>query len=193
VTDDSLAARVAAVERALTDGDPVADLSDAAETQRRLDRLTDDLADLTERVDALEATVQSLHGYVGEIEHVNERVERRADAARAAVERLDEQSPGGVPDRPVPGAEGGEPRSEGVAVGSDRVDDRTGRTGERGDRPQRRPDGARPEAGNDRPDRTPTALDEDAYALDEEDSDDNDVGDGGGGGESLLGRLRSSL
>jgi len=91
VTDDSLEARVAAVERALTDGDPVADLSDAAELRRQLDAVTDDLDTLAERVDALEATVQSLHGYVGEIEHVNERVERRADAARAAVERLDEQ------------------------------------------------------------------------------------------------------
>lgn len=99
MTDDSLAARVAAVERALTDGDPVADLSDAAEVQRQLDALTDDLDSLTERVDAVEATVQSLHGYVGEIEHVNERVERRADAARAAVERLDDQSHGRMPER----------------------------------------------------------------------------------------------
>ena len=103
MTDDSLAARVAAVERALTDGGSVADLSDAAELQRQLDTLTDDLDTLTERVDALEATVQSLHGYVGEIEHVNERVERRADAARAAVERLDEQSRSPTPDRVQPG------------------------------------------------------------------------------------------
>jgi len=94
VTDDSLEARVAAVERALTDGGPVADLSDAAELRRQLDAVTDDLDTLAERVDALEATVQSLHGYVGEIEHVNERVERRADAARAAVERLDDQPRG---------------------------------------------------------------------------------------------------
>lgn len=91
MTDDSLEARLAAVERTLTDGDPVADLSDAAELQGQLDALATDLDDLGERVDALEATVQSLHGYVGEIEHVNERVERRADAARAAVERLDDQ------------------------------------------------------------------------------------------------------
>lgn len=82
MSDDSLEARVAAVERALTDGDPVADLSDAAELQRQLDALSADLDTLGERVDALEATVQSLHGYVGEIEHVNERVERRADAAQ---------------------------------------------------------------------------------------------------------------
>jgi uncharacterized coiled-coil protein SlyX len=91
--DNSLAARLAAVERALTDGDPVADLSDAAELRRELDAQAEDLAAVTERVDALEATVQSLHGYVGEIAHVNERVERRADAARAAVERLDDHHP----------------------------------------------------------------------------------------------------
>ena len=92
MTDTSLEERLAAVERALTDGDPVADLSDAADRQARLDDLAGDLEALGERVDALEATVQSLHGYVGEIEHVNERVERRADAARAAVERLDDQA-----------------------------------------------------------------------------------------------------
>lgn len=89
MTDDSLDARLRAVERAVTDGEAsVADLSDAAAVHDRLDALERELAELTERVDALDTTVQSLHGYVGEIEHVNERVERRADAARAAVERL---------------------------------------------------------------------------------------------------------
>ena len=102
MTDDSLEARVAAVERALTDGDPAPDLSDAAEVQRQLDELSSDLDALTERVDAMEATVQSLHGYVGEIEHVNERVERRADAARAAVERLDDQERGLAREREPP-------------------------------------------------------------------------------------------
>lgn len=90
--DDSLAARLAAVERAVTDGEPV-EGSAAVAVRERLADVADDVETLTERVDALEATVQSLHGYVGEIEHVNERVERRADAARAAVERLDDQRP----------------------------------------------------------------------------------------------------
>ncbi|SEW07311.1 DUF7310 family coiled-coil domain-containing protein [Halobacterium jilantaiense] len=98
MTDNSLEARVAAVERALTDGDTAVDLSDPAERQRHLDALADDLDTLTERVDALEATVQSLHGYVGEIEHVNDRVERRADAARAAVERLDDEARAHAPE-----------------------------------------------------------------------------------------------
>lgn len=104
--EDSLAARLAAVERAVTDGEPV-DLSEAAAVQRQLDDVADDLEVLVERVDALEATVQSLHGYVGEIEHVNERVERRADAARAAVERLDDQPTARPPARSTPPAERG--------------------------------------------------------------------------------------
>ena len=90
MSEEELEARLQAVERALTDDDVgVAELSDAAAVHRRLDDVEARLDTLTERVDALDATVQSLHGYVGELEHVNDRVERRADAARAAVERLD--------------------------------------------------------------------------------------------------------
>ncbi|MFB6269728.1 MAG: hypothetical protein ABEH83_07275, partial [Halobacterium sp.] len=88
---DDIDARLRAVERAVTDDDaPVSDLSDAAAVHDRLDELEEGLATLRERVDALDATVQSLHGYVGELEAVNDRVERRADAARAAVERLED-------------------------------------------------------------------------------------------------------
>jgi septal ring factor EnvC (AmiA/AmiB activator) len=91
VPDEDITARLRAVERALTDGDThVEDLSDSAAVHERLDDLAADVATLTERLDALDATVQSLHGYVGELEHVNDRVVRRADAARAAVERLDD-------------------------------------------------------------------------------------------------------
>jgi hypothetical protein len=92
MTDEDITARLRAVERALTDGDTaVEDLSETAAVHERLDSLAADVATLTERLDALDATVQSLHGYVGELEHVNARVARRADAARAAVERLDDQ------------------------------------------------------------------------------------------------------
>jgi uncharacterized coiled-coil protein SlyX len=55
------------------------------------------LEDLPERVTALEtqvaeleATIQALRGYVGNIQHVNSEVERRADAALAAVESIEE-------------------------------------------------------------------------------------------------------
>lgn len=92
MTRDDLSERLRAVERALTDADTaVADLSEKAAVQKRLADIEADLDVLGERVDALDATVQSLHGYVGELEHVNDRVERRADAARAAVERLDDE------------------------------------------------------------------------------------------------------
>jgi uncharacterized coiled-coil protein SlyX len=91
MTDHDLHERLRAVERRLTDADTaVAELSESAAVHERLDSLETDLEELTERLDALDATVQSLHGYVGELEHVNDRVERRADAARAAVERLDD-------------------------------------------------------------------------------------------------------
>jgi chromosome segregation ATPase len=89
MSDDELSARVRAVERALTDGDTIPDFADAADVERRLDELESEMETLADRVDALDATVQSLHGYVGDLEHVNDRVERRADAARAAVERLE--------------------------------------------------------------------------------------------------------
>ncbi|MBS3759872.1 DUF7310 family coiled-coil domain-containing protein [Halodesulfurarchaeum sp.] len=55
-----------------------------------------DHADLRDRIETLESTVAELEaglkavrGYVGTVEHVNETVERRADAALAAVERLE--------------------------------------------------------------------------------------------------------
>lgn len=106
MSDDDLAARLQAVERALTDTDAdVADLSETAAVHERLDSLADDIEALSERLDALDATVQSLHGYVGELEHVNERVERRADAARAAVERLDDQRLTGADESPAPSGE----------------------------------------------------------------------------------------
>ena len=76
----------------MTDGDTaVNDLSDAAAVHDRLDSIEAELAELGERLDALDATVQSLHGYVGDLEAVNERAQRRTDAAREAVERFEEQ------------------------------------------------------------------------------------------------------
>lgn len=121
--DDDIAERLRAVERAVTDGDtPVRDLSDAAAVHERLDAVEADLETVAERVDALEATVQSLHGYVGELEAVNDRVERRADAARAAVERLeDERGLGGS-------AHGGRADTDSGSVGgnSENCDGRNG-------------------------------------------------------------------
>jgi uncharacterized coiled-coil protein SlyX len=73
---DSVERRLAAVERALAEDEP-------------LER-TDRLDDLESRVAELEAAVQALRGYVGSVRAVNEEIERRADRAfrkARAVER----------------------------------------------------------------------------------------------------------
>ncbi len=119
VSDDDLAERLRAVERAVTDSDTaVSDLSEPAAVHERLDSLEAELDDLGERVDALDATVQSLHGYVGELEAVNERVQRRADAAREAVDRLEAERSrpaANVPERATGNAEPDDGRADSYA------------------------------------------------------------------------------
>ncbi len=86
---DALDERLRAVERALTDDDraPV-DLSDAAALDDRVDDLARRTTEVEERVAELDAAVQALRGYVGNVRAVNDDVERRADAALAKVESL---------------------------------------------------------------------------------------------------------
>ena len=80
--DDPLDERLAAVERALTDGDhDLTDLAAASETTARLDALEDELETLDDRVAELEAATQALRGYVGNVRSVNEDVEQRAALA----------------------------------------------------------------------------------------------------------------
>jgi chromosome segregation ATPase len=89
---DSLTDRLAAVERAVTDGEAdTRDLASAAEASERLDAVDADVAALDDRLTDLEAEVQALRGYLGGVDAVDESVERRADAALAAVERLEAQ------------------------------------------------------------------------------------------------------
>lgn len=91
MTDTDLERRLQAVERALTDGeDDVAGLADAATLTDRVEDHDERLATLEERVDDLDAATQAVRGYVGSVRSVNEDVERRADAALAAVERLED-------------------------------------------------------------------------------------------------------
>ncbi|MFC7155591.1 hypothetical protein ACFQPA_08980 [Halomarina halobia] len=90
MTDDTLSARVDALERALTDGRDLPDLSETSRVAARLTEVEDRVDELDDRVDELDAAVQALRGYVGEVRHVNRAVERRADAALAAVESLDD-------------------------------------------------------------------------------------------------------
>lgn len=87
---DDLDERLRAVERTLTESETaVSDLDDRAELTARLDDLEAEVADLAERVDELDAGLQAVRGYVGNVRQVDEDIERRADAAIATVERLE--------------------------------------------------------------------------------------------------------
>jgi len=91
MTEDELEARVAALERALTDGreGSVDDLSSEAALEGSVESLRERLDELEGRLEELDAALQAVRGYVGEVRHVNREVERRAEAALAAVERLE--------------------------------------------------------------------------------------------------------
>ena len=89
--DAALESRLAAVERALTDGETDVDgLPDAAALAARVDELESTVERLDDRVAELEAATRALRGYVGGVRAVNESVERRTDAALAAVESLED-------------------------------------------------------------------------------------------------------
>lgn len=72
---DSLERRVDAVERALTEGEPI-------DRSNRVD-------ELEARLVELEAAVQALRGYVGSVRAVNEEIERRADHALRKAEAVE--------------------------------------------------------------------------------------------------------
>jgi uncharacterized coiled-coil protein SlyX len=133
-----LEARVAALERALTDGREgnVADIPEGAAVEQRLDGLERRLADLEERLDELDAGLQAVQGYIGEVEHVNREVERQAEAALAAVERLED-------DR------GGRPATAGPDSGPEPSADPDGEH-RPGSEAERGPDGGRHTDGTDR-------------------------------------------
>ena len=87
----ALESRLAAVERAVTDGEThLDDLADAAELVARVDELESAVTTLDDRLAEVEAATRALRGYVGGVRAVNESVERRADAALAAVESVEE-------------------------------------------------------------------------------------------------------
>jgi outer membrane murein-binding lipoprotein Lpp len=100
---DDLRDRVAALERALSDGQgDLTALAEGAATAERVTELETEVETLREEVDELAAATQALRGYVGNVRSVNESVEERADAAVAAVESLEsrvdrlEPTPSGV-------------------------------------------------------------------------------------------------
>jgi hypothetical protein len=90
---ESIEARLAALERAVTDGDvDLTALATDADLADRVERAEARLDDLERQVTDLEAATQALRGYVGNVRSVNRDVEQRADAALAAVDRLAEDS-----------------------------------------------------------------------------------------------------
>lgn len=100
---EDLERRLAAVERAVTGSDrPITDLADAGDVADRLDDLEHRVATVEERLDDLAAASQAVRGYLGGVRVVNAEVERRADAALAAVERLETRLDGERADRPGP-------------------------------------------------------------------------------------------
>lgn len=76
--EETLEARLSAVERALTD---------AESTPHRAD-VPDRLDDIETRLRDLEAATQALRGYVGEVRARDDRAEQRADAPLADVSQL---------------------------------------------------------------------------------------------------------
>lgn len=85
----ALDARLTALERAVTDGETdLHTLADTATLDTRLDDLEARTTEIETRLDELDAAIQSLRGYVGAVRAVNREVERRADAALSAVDRL---------------------------------------------------------------------------------------------------------
>lgn len=76
--EDTLEARLSAVERAVTDEDS---------TPHRTD-VTSRLDEVESRLRDLEAATQALRGYVGDVRARDDRAERRADASLAEVSQV---------------------------------------------------------------------------------------------------------
>lgn len=82
--------RVRALERAVTErDDPAGPIPDIADVNASAIDLDERVSDLESRVSDLAARQQAVEAYVDRIVHVNESIERRADAALAAVDRLE--------------------------------------------------------------------------------------------------------
>lgn len=132
--DDQLERRVAALERALTDGEGDAEaFAEGAARAERVADLADRVAELEDRVAELDAATQALRGYVGEVRAVNEEVEQRADLALSKAESLADAGVGqaGTPESEEPPETARRKRnrtgSDGGEDGRDRCD-RCGRT-----------------------------------------------------------------
>lgn len=100
---EALDDRLRAVERALTGDDTnFQNLENAAELRGDVQELENRLDALETKVDDIDAATQALRGYVGNVRSVNRSVERRADAALAAVDSLEGTPSDDLPDRHLP-------------------------------------------------------------------------------------------
>ncbi|WP_207586496.1 DUF7310 family coiled-coil domain-containing protein [Halomontanus rarus] len=87
---DRFEKRLAAVERAVVDGDfELSELADVASMVATVEKLEGRLDELEQRVAEVEGATQSVEGYVSRIESVNGDVEQRANTAIATVDRLE--------------------------------------------------------------------------------------------------------
>lgn len=82
--------RLAAVERVVVDGDiAVEELADCAALAEDIERLESRLEDHERRLAALKGTTDALGGFMSNVKSVNQTVERQANGAIAAVDRLE--------------------------------------------------------------------------------------------------------
>lgn len=83
--------RVEALERTVSETDAgFGDIRAVAEQSEDITALQAEVESLQDRVCELEAAVQAVRGYVGNVRAVNDEVEQRADAALAKAEALEE-------------------------------------------------------------------------------------------------------
>jgi len=87
---EQLEQRVEAVENAVTQGTTeFEDIKEIAELTAELESMGKKLEKIEQRLAAVEGATQSLEGYVGNVKSVNGETEKQADAAVAAVDRLE--------------------------------------------------------------------------------------------------------
>ncbi|MFC6756487.1 MULTISPECIES: DUF7310 family coiled-coil domain-containing protein [Haloarcula] len=87
---EQLEQRVEAVENAVTHGKTeFEDIKEVAELTAELESMAKKLEKMEQRLAAVEGATQSLEGYVGNVKSVNSETEKQADAAVAAVDRLE--------------------------------------------------------------------------------------------------------
>jgi len=90
--DETIEERLAAVERALTDGETdFSALAEAGDVAERVGALETRVEEHEQRLAELDAATQALRGYVGNVRAVNEEVRQQADRAlELAQEHRDE-------------------------------------------------------------------------------------------------------